>query len=94
MGGSNDIRSERVGIGARGRFLELDEPSVIRMTWCWMNNGVSAVEEEVRVELTPHEGGTRVTLTHDLDELAGDGADQRQGWQQVLARLAEIADAS
>ena len=55
------------------------------MTWSWMNDGVSAVVEEVRIAFTPTPGGTLVTLTHDLDEAAGDGKDLRQGWHDVLA---------
>ncbi len=91
VGGRYDIRSSEVGIGARGEFLELDEPRLIRMTWSWMNDGVSAVVEEVRIAFTSTPEGTLVTLTHDLDEAAGDGKDLRQGWHDVLARLAETS---
>ena len=91
VGGRYEIRSNGVGIGARGEFLELDEPRLIRLTWNWMNEGVSAVEEEVRIAFTPTPDGTLVTLTHDLDEAAGDGEDLRQGWHDVLVRLAETS---
>ena len=88
-GGRYEIRSDVAGIGARGEFLELDEPRLIRMTWNWMNDGVSEVEEEVRVDFAPTPDGTLVTLTHQLADSAGDGEDLRQGWHDVLARLAE-----
>lgn len=89
VGGRYEIRSAAAGIGARGEFLELDEPRLIRMTWNWMNDGISAVTEQVSVAFTPTPEGTLVTLTHELDEAAGDGEDLRQGWHDVLARLAQ-----
>ena len=91
VGGSYDIRSEAAGIGVRGEFLELDEARLIRMTWNWMDDGVSQVEERVRVGFAATPDGTLVTLTHELSPLSGDGGDLRQGWHDVLARLAETA---
>ncbi len=88
-GGSYDIRSEAAGIGVRGEFLELDEPRLIRMTWTWMDDGVGDAEEAVTLALAPNADGTLVTVTHALSPESGDGADLRQGWQDVLARLAE-----
>ena len=93
VGGRYEIRSHAAGIGARGKFLELNVPHLIRMTWNWMNDGVSVVEEEVRVAFAPAPDGTLVTLTHELSPIAGDGEDLRQGWHDVLARLAETARA-
>jgi len=89
VGGRYQIRSSSAGIGAGGEFLELDEPRLIRMTWSWMDDGVSQVEEQVRVGFAPIPDGTLVTLIHELSPLAGDGEDLRQGWDDVLARLAE-----
>lgn len=91
VGGRYEIRSHAAGIGARGKFLELDEPRLIRMTWNWMNDDVSTVEEEVRIAFTPTPDGTLVTLTHELDDIAGEGEDLRQGWYDVLTRLAQTA---
>lgn len=88
IGGRYEIRSELAGIGVRGEFLELDAPSLIRLTWNWMDDGVSTIEQQVRVDLTPTPDGTLVTLTHQLADSAGDGDDLRQGWHDVLARLA------
>ena len=91
IGGRYKIRSEAAGIGVRGEFLELDPPKLIRLTWNWMDDGVSAVEEHVRVDFTPTPDGTLVTLTHQLADSSGDGDDLRQGWRDVLARLAGMA---
>jgi hypothetical protein len=56
-----------------------------------MNDGVSEVADEVRTAFTSTQDGTLVTLIHELSPLAGDGEDLRQGWHDVLARLAETA---
>ncbi|MBA3796356.1 MAG: SRPBCC domain-containing protein [Chloroflexi bacterium] len=89
VAGRYEIRSEAAGIGVRGEFLELDEPSSIRMTWCWLNDGVSEVEDQVHLTFIPQDGGTQVTLRHDLPAIAGEGEAIRQGWRDVLARLAQ-----
>lgn len=86
-GGHYDIRSEAAGIGAQGEFTDLDPPRSIRMTWRWMTDGVSAVEEKVLVAFAPAAGGTRVRVQHDLADIAGSGEDIRQGWDAVLERL-------
>ena len=91
IGGRYEIRSEAAGIGVRGEFLELDEPHRIRITWNWMDDGISEVEEQVRVDFGPTPDGTLVTLTHELADTSGDGDDLRQGWHDVLARLAGTA---
>ena len=59
--GSYEIRSEAAGIGVRGEFLELDAPRLIRLTWNWLDGGVSEAEEQVRVTLAPglDRGGAR-----------------------------------
>jgi len=91
LGGRYEIRSEAAGIGVRGEFLELDEPNRIRISWNWMDDGISEVEEQVRVDFTSTSDGTLVTVTHQLADSAGDGDDLRQGWHDVLARLAATA---
>lgn len=88
-GGTYEIRSAAAGIGVRGEFLELQARRGIRMTWRWMNDGVNAAEEQVDVKFTPRDGGTLVTLRHDLADIAGEGENIRRGWVDVLARLAQ-----
>ena len=88
-GGRHEIRSETAGIGVRGAFLELDEPRLLRMSWTWMDDGLGGTQEEVHIGFRPTPEGCLVTVTHDLDESSGDGEDLRQGWHDVLARLAK-----
>ena len=88
-GGSYEIRSEAAGIGVRGEFLELDPPRSMRMTWIWLNDDTPAPEERASVELSPADGGTRVTVTHELNDDVGDDDGIRQGWTDVVGRLAQ-----
>lgn len=88
--GHYEIHSEAVGIGVRGRFLVLDAPNYLRLSWIWMNAGVSAEEEDVEIRLSPDANGCQLALTHHLSPDAGDGADLRQGWSDVFARLATL----
>lgn len=89
-GGSFRIVSRAAGIATAGEFLELDPSERIVMTWNWENDGVSEVPEVVRVKLEPSGTGTLVSVTHEVDEVAGDAESQRQGWESVLGRLAAL----
>ena len=50
-----------------GRFLELDPPRLIRMTWCWETwpDGPTGEESLVTIDLEPQAGGALLTLTHE-----------------------------
>lgn len=86
-GASFAIESLMAGIGVEGEYVVFDEPRALEMTWRWLNDGVSKVEETVSVDFRPSEGGTEVALVHELGPGAGDGANQLQGWRDVMARL-------
>jgi uncharacterized protein YndB with AHSA1/START domain len=89
VGGSYEIVSAAAGIGVRGEFLSLDAGREIGMTWNWMDSGVSEVSEKVWVRFTPIDSGTVVSVAHELDDKAVSW-DIKQGWQDVLARLAAV----
>ena len=93
LGGGYEISSTGAGIGVRGEILSLEAGEEIGMTWNWMNDGVSEVAEKVWVRFVPIAGGTLVSVTHELDDAAGDGGDLKQGWRDVLARLAAVCNA-
>jgi uncharacterized protein YndB with AHSA1/START domain len=87
VGGFYRIRSDAAGIGARGRFTELDPPRRIAMTWVWETGDESSPEDAVTVELDEQEDGTFVTVTHVVVTPGEDTSGLRQGWSDVLARL-------
>ena len=87
-GGSYEIRSAAAGIGVRGEFVALEPPTSIRMTWIWLDEDRPAEPEDVAVDFEPAAGGTLVRVTH---KCVGNGDDLRQGWIDVLARLARTS---
>ena len=84
-GGAYEIRSAAAGIGVRGHFVALDPPTSIRMTWIWLDDDRQVEPEDVAIDFEPVAGGTLVRVTH---ECVANADDLRQGWVDVLARLA------
>ena len=84
-GGAYEIRSAAAGIGVRGNFVALDPPTSIRMTWIWLDDDREVEPEDVAIDFEPVAGGTLVRVTH---ECVANADDLRQGWVDVLARLA------
>lgn len=72
-----------------GRFLHLDEPERIELTWVTGEGGTEGAETVVTVELTPHEEGTFLRLTHA--GFPNDNARKRHGdaWPAILDQLEE-----
>lgn len=86
-GGEYSIVSEERGMGIEGRFGSVDEPRRLELTWTWIDHGVPGEEEPVVVEFDGNDGGTAVTVTHDVANT--DNVDSyRQGWDYVLGNLA------
>ena len=70
-----------------GRFLVLDEPSTIEMTWVTGRMWTDGAETVVRVELVPQGAGTALTLRHGgfYDEAAR--RRHLDAWPAVLEHL-------
>ncbi|MCK0110748.1 SRPBCC domain-containing protein [Ornithinimicrobium sp. F0845] len=89
VGGDYLVESVGAGIGVRGTFTRLEEPTLIELTWTWLDGAVAGPEEHVRVELADQDGGTLVTVTHLV--ATADGVESyRQGWEYVLGNLARL----
>lgn len=89
VGGDYLVRSAGAGMGVRGTFTRLEEPSLIELTWTWLEGETPGPEEHVRVELGDQDGGTLVTVTHRVAD--PDGVESyRQGWEYVLGNLARL----
>jgi uncharacterized protein YndB with AHSA1/START domain len=86
VGGRYEIRSGEAGIGVRGAIVALDRPQLIEVTWEWLDDHAPQAADEVRIELVPDGAGTVVRVTHTCPEESVE--DQRQGWTDVLGRLA------
>jgi uncharacterized protein YndB with AHSA1/START domain len=92
VGGAYRIRSDGAGLGAHGIFTELDEPHRIAMNWVWETGDETSPEDTVSVGFAEHDGGTLVTVTHAVVAAGEDTSGLRQGWTDVLARLAELSE--
>src|SRR5581483_10994514 len=68
---------EVIDMTLTGEVLEVDEPRLLVFTWG---------EETLRFELSPRDGGTRLTLTDELP--ASHAARNAAGWDTCLDRLA------
>lgn len=70
-----------------GRFLTLDLDRLVELTWVTGKGGTDGAETIVRVELTAHESGTRLRLTHSGFGSEDALARHRNSWPAVLAHL-------
>ena len=93
VGGSFCVRfrtSDGLEHECAGRFLEIDEPRRIVMSWQWTSGGEPGEEERIsRVEmhLRPIDTGTELTLIHaDLRDAVSAGHHEN-GWAGALDKL-------
>jgi uncharacterized protein YndB with AHSA1/START domain len=86
VGGGYVIRSRSAGIGVHGIFEVLEPPDRLELTWVWEDDGLDGPAERVTVEFRGTDHGTLVTVRHTTE--AAGAAGFRQGWTDVLERLA------
>ncbi|HEY0637795.1 MAG TPA: SRPBCC domain-containing protein [Pseudonocardiaceae bacterium] len=87
-GGEYVIRSDAMGMGVRGRYLEVTPPTRLAMSWRW--DGEEG-ETHVLVELAAEGDGTLVTVTHGANPSSATRDGHAQGWRDCLDRLASGA---
>jgi uncharacterized protein YndB with AHSA1/START domain len=70
-----------------GRFLKLVPDELLELTWVTGNPGTQGAETVITLELAPHNGGTRVKLTHAgfPDEATRNG--HEEAWPLAFANL-------
>lgn len=72
------------GDGFEGEMLVFDPPSALELKWG---------TDRLRIELTPNDAGTLLTLIDTFDDL-GKAARDAAGWHECLDRLADELDGS
>lgn len=77
-----------------GTYHEVDPPGLLVYTWRWDSGpAASADESRVTVHFTDlGEGRTEVTVTHDRFPPGHDASPYRSGWEEGLAKLAEVVE--
>lgn len=74
-----------------GEYTALEPHRLIRFTWEGTCGSAEEGISEVTVELTPVDGGTRLTLTHDRLADAASRDRHEEGWIGCLTGLSRFA---
>lgn len=83
-GGEFQIGAPKVDIGVSGRYVDVEPPHRLVMTWRW--DGEEA-ETLVTISLVPSGDGTELTLVHSRFPEAARRDQNAQGWSDCLDRL-------
>ena len=70
-----------------GRFLKIEQPHLVELTW--VNGETEGAETVLTIELTPHEDGTFLHLTHAGFPNEASRNKHQDAWPQVLNQLEE-----
>lgn len=78
-------------MGPAGHITQLEPPTLIEYTWHTRRGAEASI---VRFELTPSDGGTRLTLTHRQNATRSDALEHGAGWHTHLEWLHATLDGS
>ena len=83
------VRRQGQEIDHIGTYLKLDAPRRLVFTWAVAPAPVDS--SRVTIELVPEEGGTQLTLTHEMaPEWAAYKAKVEESWAKMLATLEQV----
>jgi uncharacterized protein YndB with AHSA1/START domain len=84
LGEGYRIDGPKAGLSLTGRYLTVDPPKRLVMTWQWPGEDGGTM---VRIELAPDGEGTALTLTHEGFADGTTRDEHVRGWSDCLARL-------
>ena len=83
------VRRQGQEIDHVGTYREVDRPR--RLVFTWGVGEEAGDESVVTIEITPHEKGCELKLTHRMDAKWSEYADRTQaGWTKMLGAMAEV----
>ncbi len=94
VGGAYELtmhNTDGTEIGLVGQYLELEEPSLIKMTWRWKREDDSDPGEEtlVTIRFKEAEGGTLMQLKHERFGESSERDRHGSGWESSFVCLDE-----
>lgn len=83
-------------IGLTGKFLQLEEPKLIQMTWRWLRQEETepGAETLVTIHLSPQGTGTVLKLKHERFAEISERDNHESGWSSSLDCLEEQVNSS
>lgn len=92
VGGAYRMDAPAQGITISGRFLVVDPPSRLALSWVWQDDDGATADEAVDIRLVADGTGTRVHLRHSgpWPEGSTSAESYRQGWEFTLGQLADV----
>lgn len=89
--GEYRIGSAAAGFAVQGRYLEIDPPTRLVLTWQWVDENGEAEPDTVTVTFQPSDDRTDLTVEHRMSD-PDTGENYRTGWTDVLDRLVALPD--
>jgi uncharacterized protein YndB with AHSA1/START domain len=95
VGGAYRIEVSGFGfsVAAVGNYHVIDPPHRLAFSWSWeeeVNDAMAVGRTLVTVELSPVDGGTEVTITHERLREAAAVSFHRFGWTNSLERIDDL----
>ena len=72
-----------------GRFLKIEEPNKVELTWVTGEGGTAGAETVLTIELTEHENSTFIHLTHAGFPNEESRNKHQEAWPHILDQLEE-----
>ncbi|MFN3822806.1 MAG: SRPBCC family protein [Pseudorhodobacter sp.] len=75
-----------------GKMLEIEEPSLLRFSFHWVNEGARGPRTEVTIRFDAEGSGTRLHFIHAGLADAAQKADHLKGWTSFIDRFEEAVE--
>lgn len=94
VGGAFLFADRRDGEDTRcwGTYLSVERPRVLEFTWFATEEEEREAHSVVRIEISPQDAGCAVVLTHEMDAIYAEYAEQTErGWRTMLKTIDRLS---